>query len=281
MVLTPEFWINYSKNYNDEQFLDKIVREDIYIVINKLEKTYPSISCCSYNGRDFNSFYNNLITTIKNHVQQLNIKQILGLEWFIRPNDKPKNLAELLIGKGYEKIRSDYKMGIDLETYEKDIIIKNFEFDVKKVEQEKMLEEPILKLMLANFPTQFLDSEDVKKKWSQMVQLEEKRGNTIENFIVYTKSEHKQVALASLLIRNDLQNIAYLNGAVTESNYRHKGIYTVLLFKRIQRCKELGLRYITIDANQSTSGPILKKQGFKIFDEIDTYRLKFNHDTNI
>lgn len=278
MVLTSEFWINYSKNYKDDQFLDKIVRDDIYLNIFKQDKSYHSISCCVYTGHDFNSFYKDIVTTIQQRIRQLNIKRPLGLEWFIRTKDEPKNLPELLIGKGFEKIRSEYKMGIDLELYDKDISINNLVFEVKKVEQEKMLEKPILNLLLTNFPTQFLDSEDVKKKWNLMVELEEKRSNTIENFIVYTMDDHKPVAFASLLIRNDLQNIAYLNGAVTENKFRHNGIYTALLLKRIQRCKELGLRYITIDANQSTSAPILKKHGFKVFDEIDVYRLNFTKD---
>ncbi len=57
--------------------------------------------------------------------------------------------------------------------------------------------------------------------------------------------------------------------------FRNRGIYSALLSTRIQRCKELGLRYLTVDADQSTSGPVLKKFGFQVFDPIEFYRLNF------
>lgn len=275
MVLTPEFWIDFSKKNTDEQFQEQIIRNDAYIKINKLEKSYHSVSCCLYQGQDFTTFYKEIINQIKNRIQDLNIKDSLGVEWIIRPQDEPKNLPELLTELGYKKKVTFYKMGIDLDSYEIDSEIKDSTFDIEKVENERILEEPILSLLLKNFPTQFLDTEDAKRKMENMFLIHEKKGNKSEHFLVYTKLEHKPIALASLLIRNDIPNMAYLEGALTEKEYRNKGIYSELLRKRIQRCKELGLRYIVVDSDQSTSAPILKKFGFKVFDTVDFYRLKF------
>ena len=101
----------------------------------------------------------------------------------------------------------------------------------------------------------------------------EKNGNKREDFIVYTKSDNIPVAAASSFFNKNIPNAAYLNGALTEKEYRHKGIYSAILSKRIQRCQELGLQYITVDSNQETSGPILKKFGFEVFDPVEEYQL--------
>lgn len=276
MVLTPEFWINYSKNDSPDHFVDKLIRDDIYIRIEKIANSYHTVSCCLYKGADFNRFYEDIVKIVENKIQQFTIDGSLGLKWFIRPSDEPKSLPALLVDKGYEKILSLYKMGLDLESFETGISINNFEFDIEQVEKEKMLEEPIVKLILNAFPNQYLDTEDVKKKFRIRFENLEKKGNIRENFIVYTKFDHKPVAYASMAFMKAIPNIAYLNGAVTDNEYRHKGIYTELLVKRLQRCKELGLRYIIVDANQSTSGPILKKFGFEVFDPVEIYQLKIN-----
>ena len=277
MVLMPEFWINYSKNDTHDQFSDKIVREDIYISISSQENSYHNISCCSYTGRNFNVFYDDIITTVKTRTQHLTNKNFLGLEWIIRPTDKPKNLPELLIEKGYEQIRSDCKLGIDLQTFEQEIPLKDFKFDIKQVELAQVLEEPILNLLVENFPSLFNDLDDASRKYNSSVQMEENKGNIKEYFIVYNKSG-QPIAFASLILRKDVQNTAFLSGAVTNKDYRRKGIYKALINTRIQRCRKLGISHIIVDAKKSTSAPILKKYGFRVIDDYDTYRLKFNND---
>lgn len=276
MILTPEFWINYEKNESNDQFIDKIIKNDINIRIEKLENSYHSISCCLYKGPDFNTFYEDIVNLVKKKIQEFQIKGSLGLKWYIRLSDKPNNLSELLVERGYEKILSLNKMGLDLESFEKKSPLNNFEFDIEQVKKENMLEEPIVKLILNVFPNEYFDKEDVKKRFRIRFENLNKKGDIRENFIAYTKFEHKPVAYASMILMNEIPNTAYLIGAVTDQEYRHKGIYTALLFKRLQRCKELGLKYAIVDANKLTSGPILKKYGFEVFDPVEIYRLKFN-----
>lgn len=276
MVLTSEFWINYSKNEPEDPLVDKTINDDIYIRIEKTENSYHAVSCCFYKGPDFNTFYGDIVNLVEKKIQQFQIKGTRGLKWYLRISDEPKNLHDLLISKGYEKTLCLDKMGLDLESFEMGNSINNFGFDIEHVEKERMFEGPVVKLILNAYPNEYLDADDVRRKFSIRFENLEKKGDIRENFLVYTKFDHKPVAYASLLFIHNIPNVAYLYGAVTDQEFGHRGIYTALLFKRLQRCKELGLRYVIVDANQKTSGPILKKFGFKLFDPVEIYQLKFN-----
>lgn len=273
MILTPNYWISHAKNTIDNQFVDAIIRDDIFISLQKLDKTYHTVQCCLYKGSNFDSFFKNTLNTIKNRLQELQIKDALGLNWLVRPTDEPNNLKELLKEKGFVKLHSIYKMGLDLQTSEKVVSADSGDYEVVQGPKEMVYEDQIANLILDAFPSGYLDIEDVKRKFRIAFERLDKNGDKREDFIVYTKSEHKPVAGASLFFNNKISNAAYLNGALTAKEYRHKGIYTAILSKRIQRCQELGLRYITVDSDQDTSGPILKKFGFKVFDPIEVYRL--------
>ena len=79
-----------------------------------------------------------------------------------------------------------------------------------------------------------------------------------------------------MLIKHNLPDIGILSGALTDTEYRKNGIYSSLLFERIQYAKKIGLHYLVVDAYRSTSAPILEKYDFKIFDEYHHYRLSFD-----
>ena len=278
MVLTPltaDFWINFYKNDINGDYEEKIIKEDICISIKKFKNSYHSISCCQHGNSNFDGFYDNIIKIINDKIKTLQIKDTLGIEWIIRQNDSPKILPEKLLSKGYEKIVSSRtKMGIKLDSYQLQPTINN-NFEIKEVSFEKMLEEPIINLILNNFSKLFTSKQDIKEKLTLGETLHEKKGNDRFNFIAYTKKDHKPIASGNLLIRNDIPGVAYLSGAITDKEYRKKGIYTSMLLTRIKRCKELGLQYVIVDADPLTSGPILEKFGFKVIETIDIYRLNF------
>lgn len=272
MVLTPEFWIKHSKDEIDE-YTEKIIRNDVTIRLQLPENSYQVVENSFYKGSDFNTYYDEVLKLIREKIHEFAIKRPRGIIWLVRIIDEPKNLANLLTAKGYSKIRSEYKLGIDLECYEYNISFADLDFDIKEVTEDTMLEEPMLNLMLHNF--NFVNIEQVKQIQSMMLEIARKKGAKIINYIAYTKQDQQPIAHAGLIIRNDIPGVADLSGAVTDQNYRHKGIYSALLCMRIQKCKELGLKYIIVNADQSTSGPILQKFNFKVIDTVDVFNLDF------
>lgn len=65
MVLTSEFWANYSKRDSDKEFEDKIVKNDIIITIQKSKKRFQRLSHCHFKGSDFDAFFSDLVELIK------------------------------------------------------------------------------------------------------------------------------------------------------------------------------------------------------------------------
>lgn len=62
---------------------------------------------------------------------------------------------------------------------------------------------------------------------------------------------------------NDRERAVHLSGAETLMPYRRRGAYSTLVEYRTRKAVERGCRYATIFADDSTSGPILAKRGFR------------------
>ena len=127
--------------------------------------------------------------------------------------------------------------------------------------------------MVKYFPLLFKTKEEVKENRVSVMKRLEKEGSSEIHFATYTNDTSEPVAFASLLLKKDLTNIGILSGALTDENYRKRGIYSSLLFERIAYARKIGLQYLIVDAKPTTSGPILKKFNFKIIDQFEIYQL--------
>ena len=108
------------------------------------------------------------------------------MRWLVRPTDEPKNLGELLKEKGFEKLGSNYKMGLDLKHYEKNVSAYPGEFEIIQGKKELVFEDPIAKLILNAFPRFFLEIEDVKRKFRvQFEKIGKKREQTRRFYCLY------------------------------------------------------------------------------------------------
>ena len=58
----------------------------------------------------------------------------------------------------------------------------------------------------------------------------------------------------------------YLPGSGVLPEYRHKGIYSNLVYKRLQIAKERGVMLATCQARKGHSDPILRKIGFQVYE---------------
>lgn len=219
------------------------------------------------------------MSLLKKKIEEYKIESPLGLEWITKVTNEPKDLIPRLQEKGFEFLESYYKMGIDLGHFEMNQPDIDSVFVAKEVEFENMLNNSVLQLLKDCFPEHFIDLDDAKNKMIVSEQISKNEGNQIIHFLVF--KDQIPVATAHMEIMNNIPFSAYLNGAETAEQYRGKEIYSLLLFKRIQKCKELGLRYLLVDSDPLTSGPILSKFGFKIIDKSEVYRLKIDLTTQI
>lgn len=269
MVLTANFWYEFEKNDIDE-FVEKIISDEIFITIAKPNKVV-FVSYCNYLGNNPEEFVNGTIQLINETLEKLQIKNLNGFDWAIRVIDRPNNLCEILKKLKFTKIVSVLKMGIDLFDYKFNFDQKNFEFKIAKVNGEEFFNERMLEIFQENNSDYFKNIDQVEFFLKNRILVHEKLGNNLIQFNAYLSESQIPIAYGSMVIEKKLPTVAYLNGAATDKNYRNKGIYSNLLFKRINYAKEMGVQYIVIDADELTSAPILEKYGFKTFDKYDIY----------
>ena len=174
----------------------------------------------------------------------MNIQQTKGVYFTVRENDHPHNLAELLLDLGYMKVDEDDKMGLNLQDFDKSSLYSNDQFETIPGMLEDLLHPRLLELERKYFPNFFNSVEEVKKTRIESEKLNKKLGIENIHFITYDIQNNTPVALGSLQRNVELPKIAYLAGALTDENYRKKGIYTNLLYKRINWAKQNGIQYL-------------------------------------
>jgi hypothetical protein len=89
----------------------------------------------------------------------------------------------------------------------------------------------------------------------------------------YVQSSEKQVLIYLARLGNDAAGyvsmriepagVAYLRNALTLPEYREHGVYLSLSAHRLQVAREAGCTHAVVQANRQTSGPILRKRGFR------------------
>ncbi len=273
MVLTRQFWYEQAKKDPNKEFMEKIITNEYLITLEKKPNGHHFIFYCNYSGTDISNFIQSLITLIKVRTKELNIEPIKAIEWILRPTDTPNSIGSYLQDFGFQKIVSTFHMGIDLTTYDKELKFKEFNFETKLANYDDLFDDKLLDLTKTYFPEFFKTKEEVKQFRVESNNRILKEKSTEIHFITYKKDSNEPVAYASMLLKQELPGIGILSGALTDKEYRKKGIYSSLLFERIQYAKNLGLRYIVVDAYSETSAPILTKFGFKVFDQYENYRL--------
>ena len=274
MVLTAQFWFEISKRQTNLEFVEKIIRNEVIIVIWK-DLHLVNVSYSNYPDKNGIDCINDMLEFIKGKIKSKNSDSSYDVNWFIRENDLPSDLSTILKSFNFTKLETNYKMGIDLLVYNKMIKQDEVNFKIVNSSYEDLFQDRLLEFTIECHPNYFKTKEDVISYYKSYIEKIKKLQTKAILFIAYTLDQNIPIASASMEVMKDLKNVAYLNGAFTDKNNRYKGLYTDLLFKRIKFAKEIGVQYIIVDANPLTSAPILEKFGFKIFDKYDIYRTSF------
>ncbi|KAA0761073.1 GNAT family N-acetyltransferase [Bacillus sp. SH5-2] len=91
-----------------------------------------------------------------------------------------------------------------------------------------------------------------------------KAGKGTSGYIVCYEEE-KAVGYANFRYSSDGTTV-YLHGSGVLPEYRHKRIYSNLVYKRLQIAKERGITLATCQARKGHSDPILRKIGFQVYE---------------
>ncbi|WP_082234511.1 GNAT family N-acetyltransferase [Halobacillus massiliensis] len=172
-------------------------------------------------------------------------------EWKVHSYDRPDNLMDLLIQKGFERGEEEALMVLEL-TEDEPLIQKKPSNNLIEITTEQEIVDIV---SLLNDTWGNSHAELGKRLWS------DKRNNP-ESLQLYGIYEEEKLVSASWMYFEKNSSFATLWGGATRPEYRKKGLYTSMLAKRAQKAKEEGRRFLTVDAGEM-SRPILENAGFE------------------
>jgi hypothetical protein len=170
-------------------------------------------------------------------------------EWKVFEHDQPNNLKETLINQGFIAEPSEAFLVLDLENIP-DSSKVNPQVNIKRLTKldEVTDYEKVLKIIHGEGQQPWLRQEFIEQP--EIASL----------YVAYIKN--KPVSIGRLCFDAEQPNFAGFFGGSTLPEYRRQGIYTALVFARIQEAIDKGYRYGYVDA-LPTSEPILKQLGFE------------------
>lgn len=189
-----------------------------------------------------------LVAGIKDQISYFSRLQ-QDFEWKVFEHDQPKNLKEILMNQGF-----------NAEPWEA-FLVRDFEDITDKIKVN-----PKVKIKRLTKLEEVSDYEKVLKSVHGEGQQPWLRKEFIEQpeiaslYVAYIKNV--PVSIGRLCFDEEQPDFAGFFGGSTLPEYRRQGIYTALVFARIQEAIDKGYRYGYVDA-LPTSEPILKKMGFE------------------
>lgn len=94
--------------------------------------------------------------------------------------------------------------------------------------------------------------------------------NKVQDYFAYLDGEDEPVSVASMSFYPNTK-VAGLQGAATLEEFRGHGIYTSLMAKRLDDARAAGMKAAVMQADVTTSGPIVAKLGFEKYCDMDVY----------
>ncbi|OFD41393.1 GNAT family N-acetyltransferase [Bacillus mycoides] len=179
----------------------------------------------------------------------------LSFSWWVPSTNTP--LLQRLNQSGFQTIDEYTGLALSLPTF--DIPSHNHEFSYYEVETD----EQVRKLVKMS-----------SKIWDYNPSLEEELFKQRKDYIKASKGTsgyiicydgEKAVGYANFRYSCDGTTL-YLHGSGVLPEYRHKGIYSNLVYKRLQIAKEGGVMLATCQARKGHSDPILRKIGFRAYE---------------
>ncbi|TLS38748.1 GNAT family N-acetyltransferase [Pseudalkalibacillus caeni] len=173
--------------------------------------------------------------------------------WWVGPSSKPADLVERLEKKGFKMIDRYIGLAYPIDRWIEKHRDSPFEF------KEALSEKDVQHHVNVSAEVWGYDSASAKTAFEQRCEYIEapfRRGG----FMV-ALDNGKGIAHSNYRYSED-GTVLYLNGSAVLPSYRNKGIYSQLVFQRLNEAKVRGCKLVTCQAREGTSEPILRKIGF-------------------
>ncbi|MBO9128543.1 GNAT family N-acetyltransferase [Bacillus sp. 165] len=179
----------------------------------------------------------------------------LSFSWWIPLTNTP--LIKQLYQVGFQTIDQYTGLALSLHTFEVPSLNNGFSYyEVQTDEQIKQLVKVSSKIWGYSSS---LEEELLKQRRDYI-----KASKGTSGYIICCDGENA-VGYANFRYSCD-GSILYLHGSGVLPEYRNKGIYSNLVYKRLKVAKERGVTLATCQARKGHSDPILRKIGFQVYE---------------
>ncbi|HVF57272.1 MAG TPA: GNAT family N-acetyltransferase [Pyrinomonadaceae bacterium] len=175
-----------------------------------------------------------------------------SFEWKVFAHDRPADLKERLVARGFEAEETEAVMVLELEDAP-ETLLRPVTEDVRRVVEVEELRD----VVAVQREVWGGDRNSLGEQLGEELQL------SPNNLSVYVAYADGVAAAAAWLRFSGHSRFASLWGGSTLSRHRRKGLYTALLAARVQEARRRGVPFLTIDAGRM-SRPVVEKYGFRV-----------------
>jgi GNAT superfamily N-acetyltransferase len=100
----------------------------------------------------------------------------------------------------------------------------------------------------------------------------------VERFTAFDRQSGEALAVGAMTVYR-AEKLGFFWGGCSIPTARGRGVYSALVTRRLQRARELGLRWVALYALKATSGPIVAKQGFQQHGQVRFWLREHAKDT--
>jgi len=94
----------------------------------------------------------------------------------------------------------------------------------------------------------------------------------VRQFLVFDRDTDRPLCQAGMSLFPSL-NVAFLFAGGTLETARGRGAYTALVAARIECARSVGIEYVALFAREDTSAPIVNRQGFEYYGDMQAWTL--------
>ena len=182
------------------------------------------------------------------------------------PHRHQQEVQETLTRVGFQK-KSRYEaraISVDSEIREPPSYI-----EVKRVTLFEEMK-TVYEIRLGIFGNRESEPEDNLRRYLAEATAEPPR---VRQFYAIDQRSGEAISQAGMSIFPDL-GISFLFAGGTLASARGQGAYTALIHARVAYAKSIGIKHVGLFAKEDSSSPILARQGFKSYGELQDWHLK-------
>lgn len=208
---------------------------------------------------------------VKQIVAMYRKKQLI-FRWVVGPCSEPKNLVEILIKNGFQKVPNGFPGAGMIATYDtvknQTTLLNQLDFSMQVVENEEQIDN-FVGIMESCFRFTVKNDQFLRIAISDDIQAQPRR---IWYFLVC----YNDAPIGILVARTYNGRFAYLSAGAVLSKYRRKGALKFLGNHVMDFLREKGVTTVTTQTLPNTSEDLCRKLGFESVCQVDTLLCLFN-----